>query len=364
MIPATSFAMVQTAERVLEPRDLPIPDPSDDGAILEVEACGICGSDYEQWKGDLPAPLPVVPGHEPVGRIAAIGDGAARRWGVDVGDRVAVEPLLACQRCDTCRSGSYQRCADLRVYSLISADAPPGLWGAYAQYMYLAPGSIVHRMSPELPPQIAVMFNPLGAGHRWAVEIPRLQPGQDVLILGPGQRGLASVIACRQAGAGQIFVSGLAADARKLDLARDYGADHVIDVENEDLVERVRSATQGVGPDVIVDVTPYATQPVLDAIELVRRGGTIVLAGVKGQRPVSGFLSDRIIGKEITIKGASGVTSSGYASAIETIESGAVDLSAMHTHDFGLEQAELAIRTLAREVPGDESIHSCLLPEH
>ena len=70
------------------------------------------------------------------------------------------------------------------------------------------------------------------------------------------------------------------------------------------------------------------------------------------------------IGKEITIKGASGVTSNGYRSAIETIESGRIDLEAMHTHDFALDEAELAIRTLAREVPGDESIHSCLLPEH
>ncbi|MBW2423958.1 MAG: alcohol dehydrogenase catalytic domain-containing protein [Deltaproteobacteria bacterium] len=364
MIPKTSLAMVQTGHRQLEPREIAIPEIDDGSAILQIEACGICGSDYEQFEGQLPAPLPVIPGHEPLGRIAAIGDGAAARWGVDVGDRVAVETLLACRSCPTCVSGHYQRCSDLRVYSLITTETPPGLWGAYSQYMFLDPGSIVHKMDPGLPASLAVMFNPLGAGFRWAVEIPGTSVGDSVLIMGPGQRGLASVIACKQAGASQIIVTGLAQDASKLEVARRFGADHVIDVENEDLVSRVRELTGGAGVDVVVDVSPYATKPVTDAMAVARRGGTIVLAGIKGDRPVPDFLSDVVVGKELTIKGATGVTSSGYRAAIRTIESGAVALESMHTHDFRLEDAELAIRTLAREIPGDESIHSCIVPEH
>src|SRR5690606_29361143 len=116
---------------------------------------------------------------------------------------------------------------------------PPGLWGGYAQYMYLHPNSVLHRGDAALPPGIAVMFNPLGAGFRWAVEIPRTRPGDTVVILGPGQRGLASVIACREVGAGTIIVTGLAADAKKLALARAFGADHTVDVDNEDAVARV-----------------------------------------------------------------------------------------------------------------------------
>jgi len=364
MIPKTSFAMVQTARRTLEGRDFPIPDVSDDDAILRVEACGICGSDCEQFEGELPSPWPVIPGHEPLGRIAAIGDGAARRWGVDVGDRVAVETLLACQRCPVCRSGEYQRCPQLRVYSLISAEDAPALWGAYSQYMYLAPSSILHRMDPAIPPELAVLFNPLAAGHRWAVDIPQTRPGDCVLVMGPGQRGLASVIACKEANAGQVIVSGLEADAKKLEVARSFGADLTVDVQNEDLADRVLEATDGRGPDVVVDVSPYATQPILDAIELVARGGTIVLAGIKGSNTVSGLASDTIVGKEITIKGATGATSAAYRAAIATIEAGRVPLAQMHTHEFPIEQAELAIRTLAREIPGEESIHSCLIPEH
>jgi threonine dehydrogenase-like Zn-dependent dehydrogenase len=230
--------------------------------------------------------------------------------------------------------------------------------------MYLHPNSIVHRMDSSLPAETAVIFNPLGAGFRWAVEIPETSVGDTIVILGPGQRGLASVIACREAGAGTIIVTGLAADARKLEVARLYGADHTIDVDNEDAVRRVKELTEGKGTDIVVDVSSYATQPVVDALSMVRPGGTIVLAGVKGFKPVDQFVSDLIVMKEITIKGAFGVTSSGYGRAIKLIESGRVDFSSMHTHDFPLADAEIAIRTLAREIDGDESIHSCLIPPH
>jgi threonine dehydrogenase-like Zn-dependent dehydrogenase len=354
--------MVQTGLRKLEPRDLPIPEIDDDSALLRIEACGICGSDYEQYEGVLRTPMPVIPGHEPLGRIEAIGDAAARRWGVDVGDRVAVETMLSCRFCPPCLSGSYHLCRTRRIYSFIPLSEPPGLWGSYAELMYLHPNSVVHKVDPSLDPSIAVMFNPLGAGSRWAVEIPRTGPGDTVVILGPGQRGLASVLACREAGADRIVVTGLAADARKLSLAREFGADHAIDVENEDLKERIREITDGVGADVVVDVSSYSTAPVTDALDLVAPGGTVVLAGVKGFKPIPDFISDKIVMKEIQVRGAIGVTSSGYRSAIRLLESRRHPVEKMHTHDFRLREAELAIRTLAREIPDDESIHSCLLP--
>ena len=254
-------------------------------------------------------------------------------------------------------------CGSRRIYSYIPLSDKPGLWGSYAQYMFIDGNSVVHKMDPDLPPEIAVMFNPLGAGYRWAVEIPQTKIGDDVVIMGPGQRGLASVIACKQAGARKIIVTGLAADAQKMELARLYGATHTIDVENQNAKQRVREITDGLGADVVVDVSSYAVEPVVDALSFVRMGGTVVLAGVKGGKAIPNFVSDIIVGKEITIKGAIGVTSSGYASAIQTIESRSVPMEKMHTHNFKLEQAELAIKTLARQVPGDESIHSCLIPE-
>ena len=364
MLPKTSFAMVQTGIRKLEPRDISIPDIDEDAAILQLEACGICGSDYEQYEGALNVPMGVIPGHEPLGRIAKIGDRAAARWGVDVGDRVAVETMLSCRHCPTCFDGRYHLCDNRKIYSYIPLSESPGLWGGYAQYMFLHANSVVHKVNTELPASLAVMFNPLGAGFRWAAEIPNTQPGDTVVILGPGQRGLASVVACREIGAGTIIITGLAADAAKMQVARQFGADHTIDVDNENAVQRVKELTNGRGADVVVDVSAYATQPVADALHMVRAGGTIVLAGVKGFKNVDDFVSDLIVMKEITVRGAIGVTSSGYRSAIRLIESGRVALEKMHTHDFALPDAELAIKTLAREIPNEESIHSCLIPEH
>ena len=158
-------------------------------------------------------------------------------------------------------------------------------------------------------------------------------------------------------------MTGLAVDRKKLDLAREFGADHTIDVENEDAKRRIREITDGVGAEVVVDVSSYSTSPVAEALDYVAPGGTIVLAGVKGFKPIPEFISDKIVLKEIRLQGAIGVTSTGYRSAIELIESGRHPLARMHTHDFALRDAELAIRTLAREIEGEESIHSCLLPD-
>lgn len=363
-LPKKSFAMVQTGIRKLEPKDLPMPKIDDDSGLVRIEACGICGSDYEQYEGVLRTPMPVVPGHEPLGVVAAIGDRAARRWGVDVGDRIAVETMLSCRHCSPCLQGAYHLCDDRRIYSYIPLSDEPGLWGSYSQYMYLDPHCVVHKVDPGLPASTAVMFNPLGAGFRWAVEIPQTKPGDTVLILGPGQRGLASVLACREAGAAKIIVTGLEADAKKLEIARKFGADATIDVQNEKATNRVRELTGGRGADVVVDVSSYATQPVAESLDYVRMGGTVVLAGVKGFKEIPGFISDKIVVKEVSVRGAMGVTSTGYANAIRLLEARRHPVESMHTHDFDLREADLAIRTLAREIQGEESIHSCLIPEH
>ena len=150
---------------------------------------------------------------------------------------------------------------------------------------------------------------------------------------------------------------------KKLALAKELGADHVINAEHEDVRSRVRELTNGHGADVVIEVSAYAPEPVADALYYAATGGRIVLAGVKGFKAVPDFLSDLIVVKEITIKGAFGVTSRAYRSAIRLIESGRVPVEKMHTHDFALEQAERAIQMLGGEIPGESSIHSCLLPQ-
>jgi threonine dehydrogenase-like Zn-dependent dehydrogenase len=114
---------------------------------------------------------------------------------------------------------------------------------------------------------------------------------------------------------------------------------------------------------VVIEVSSYATESVAEALPYAASGARVVLAGVKGFKPVPGFVSDLIVAKELTVVGAFGVTSRAYESAIRLIESGRVPLARMHTHDFRLDQAERVIQMLGGEVPGEASIHSCLRPD-
>jgi threonine dehydrogenase-like Zn-dependent dehydrogenase len=224
----------------------------------------------------------------------------------------------------------------------------------------------VHPVSKDLPAEIAVMYNPLGAGVRWALEYGGVHLGSSVLVLGAGQRGLAAILASRYVGAGTIIATGLSSDASKLALAKEFGADHTINVSEEDTVARVRELTGGEGVDVVLDLTPGVTSPILDAVEAVRWGGTIVLAGLKGRTDdgprTTAIPTDMLINKALTVRGAFSVDANGYENAIKLIESGQFPLHKMQTHKFGLDDVEHAIKLLAGEVPGEEGIHVAIMP--
>jgi len=358
-------AVVQTGPRQMEMREYPRPvlGPTT-GAVLRVEACGICGSDVEQYKGAMGTRgLPMIPGHEPLGIIEEITDETAARWGVQAGDRVAVEILIPCRSCNRCLAGGYMNCRN-RIGSHGGGNPPERqdrLTGGYAEYMDLHPNSIVHPIRNDIPAEIAVMYNPLGAGVRWALEYGGVHLGSTVLVMGAGQRGLAAILASRYVGAGTIIATGLARDASKLALAKEFGADYTINVDEEDTVARVRELTDG-GVDVSLDLTPMAQQPILDAIEATRWGGTIVLAGLKGHKEIAGLKTDTLINKALTVKGAFSVDASGYENAIKLIESGQFALEKMQTHKYGLDDVEHAIKLLAGELPGEEGIHVAVMP--
>ncbi|HEY7201075.1 MAG TPA: alcohol dehydrogenase catalytic domain-containing protein [Candidatus Dormibacteraeota bacterium] len=355
-------AAVQVGPRQIELREFPRPRIGPDDGLLRIEHCGICGSDVEQYHGNLRQQPPFIPGHEPLGIVEEVGERAAARWGVQPGDRVALEIIVPCGACERCLAGGYLACPNRHgVYGYTPVDRAPGVWGGYADHVYLHPNAIVHPMRRDIPAEVAVMFNPLGAGVRWTCDLGRVGLGDTVLILGAGQRGLASVIVARAAGAGTIIVTGLSRDRAKLDLARELGADHTIDVEVEDTVERVTEITNGRLADVVLELTPLATQPLKDGIEAARHGGRLVIAGLKGRRPVEIF-SDRIVNKALTIVGAYGVGSAAYREAIRIIESGRFPLERLHTHTFGLDETALAIETLAGEVEGEQAVHVSICP--
>jgi alcohol dehydrogenase len=356
--------LVLERPRALLARELPVPEPGDDDAVLRVEACGLCGTDHEQYTGHLFGGFAFVPGHETVGVIEDIGPAAARRWDVARGDRVAVEVFQSCRHCGACRDGAYQRCERHGLgdmYGYIPIDKPPGLWGGYAQTQYLGPDAIVHRVPEGLDPVVATLFNPLGAGVRWAVSVPETQPGDVVAVLGPGVRGLSAAAAAKRAGAGFVMVTGRGQhDAERLSVARVFGADLTVDVAEADPVRALRDATGGLA-DVVVDVTAKAPEAFAQAIALARPASTVVVAGTRGG-PVPEFQSDLIVYKELRIVGALGVDSAAYRAALELLAGDRYPFTDLPRSVVGLDGVDDLIRSLAGETDAPPPVHGVIAP--
>jgi alcohol dehydrogenase len=360
----TARALVLEAPRTLVARDFALPEVRDDDALLRVEACGLCGTDHEEYTGQLFPGYAFVPGHESVGIVEAIGPDAARRWKVQQGDRVAVEVFLSCGACAECLGGAYRRCArhGLRdMYGFVPADRAPGLWGGYAQYQYLAPDSLLLPIPAALDPVTATIFNPLGAGIRWAVTVPELQPGAVVAVLGPGVRGLSAAAAAKEAGAAFVMVTGLGArDANRLAHAREFGADLAVDVAATDPVRALRDSA-GALADIVVDVTAKAPAALGQAVALARTGGTVVVAGTRGSGDTPGFEPDLVVYKELRILGALGVDAVAYRAALDLLATGKYPFADLPRRVVGLDDVDGLIRSMAGE--GDPPpVHGVVAP--
>jgi alcohol dehydrogenase len=358
-------ALVLEAPRALVRRELPLPEIGHDDGLLRVEACGLCGTDHELYTGAIAPGFGFVPGHEAVGVIEAIGDGAAARWGVRQGDRVAVEVFLSCRACPPCRRGEYRRCerhglADM--YGMISVDKAPGLWGGYATYQYLHADSMVLPVPANLPPELAVAFNPLGAGIRWGATVPGTRAGDVVAVLGCGIRGLSAAAPAKEAGASFVMVTGAGEhDHPRLEQAQRFGADLVVDVLEEDPVVRLRAATSAAGADVVVDVTAKAPAAFVQGLALVRPGGTMVVAGTRGGGDIPGFNPDLIVYKEVRVQGALGVDVVAYQAALELLASGKYPFADLPRRIAGLDDAAELLETMAGE-GGVPPVHGVLVP--
>jgi len=343
-----------------------LPEVRADDALLRVEACGLCGTDHELFTGHISAPYPVVPGHETVGTIEAIGDQAAAKWKIDVGDRVAVECWQACGACDLCKAGVYRRCTkhgQTDLYGMIPIDREPSLFGGYATHHYLSPDSLVLPVPAELDPVEATLFNPLGAGIKWGVEIPGTQLGDYVAILGPGIRGLCALAATRDVGAEFIAVTGYGPnDHPRLEMAEAMGADLVIDVAEEDPARKFRDATGGRLADVVLDVTANAPTAFSQAVRLSAVDGTIVMAGVRGVKGAPDLHTDAIIWKELTVKGALGVDAPVYQTALDLLAQRKFPFELFTRREVGLKQTADLLADMAGNGKKPPPVHGVIVP--
>lgn len=367
-----AIAAVAIAPLETELQRFPLPEVGPDEGLLEIEIAGVCGTDWEIYERKSRATHlgALILGHENIGRIAAIGELAAQRWGVAVGDRVAIEEFIPCGHCKLCRSGHYRICnaTDSRStepflrYGSTPTTLPPGLWGGFGQFLFLHPNSIVYPVDEEVPAELAALFVPISNGIRWVVQEGEGQLGRSVVIQGPGQHGLGCVVAAKEAGMSPIVVVGLARDEERLAVAVELGADHALRADEEDVPARVKEITDGDGADLVVDVSPGSTSAVETALAVAAKRARVVLAGSKQGRPVAGFSNDLVVRKELAIRGVRGHDHHSVEPALRLISSRRYPLEKLSTNTYGLRDVDRALRVVGQRVD-PAAIHVNVVPD-
>ena len=288
----------------MEIRDVPEPQPEQGQVKIEVKAAGICGSDLHIYHDDIVIAVkpPVVVGHEFSGVIAGLGDGTA---GWKTGERVVSElGFEVCGRCYNCLAGFPNLCDSRKSI---------GYWynGAFARYI-IVPAEGVHRLPDNASFEQGALTEPLACVVHGVLELTPFAAGDTVLISGPGAIGLMTLQVARAQGAITI-VSGVSADQSRLTLARELGADHLIDAEREDAAERVLELTGGRGADVVFECS--GNDRAVDAgFSAIRKRGRYTQLGLFG-RPIS-INFERVVSKELKVTGSFGQRRSAWQRAL------------------------------------------------
>ena len=337
-------AAVFPGDGTFEVREFDVPEPPPGGALLKVEAVGLCGSDVAQYHGIELVPggtaFPVVPGHETVGRVEKLGAGA--QLGVAEGDRVAVDEILS------------QAPFRLYGYSDMTGEGKLGLWGGYGEYMEIFPGTRLHKMSDRLPAEQLTLFEPLANAVNW-VDVAEVHEGDTVVVQGPGHQGLAVLEAVLAGKPARVIVTGTSDDRLRLDAASAIGASHVVAVDTDDVATLVADLTGGQGADVVFDVASVP-QTVPLAIQLVRARGRVLLAGLKHFQEIPGLVTDHIVLKGLRVSGGSGFTPESMAKAVAMLEAGAVRTDLVVGEVFTLDGIDEAMGLLARSDPSRDAV--------
>lgn len=351
--------------RKISIEEFPIPSVKKEGLLLRVEAVGICGSDVERYigtkfGGTFKTPFPIIMGHEVVGNIVDANKKHLKKYGIEIGERVVIEPYILCCECNYCLTGYYQLCKNMRCYGInISCKKPPHLWGAYGQYMYVAPNSRIHKISNNVSKEAACLSSIIGNGVRWVCTKGKVQSGDSVVIIGPGTQGLASVLVADHVGASEICLIGTSKDRKRLEIGKSLGATECFTVEDDDIIKRVKETTANEFADVAICCVG-SPKAIGMALDLVKPLGTIVLVGLTGNKRTN-LLTDKIVTNEIQIFGGLG-QSWNVEAAIKLLESNKYPIRKMVTHSFTLKEAEKALKISAYEVAGEEPIKSIIVP--
>lgn len=311
----------------------PTPGPND--VVLRVSAAGICGSDLHFHRRPPGGERTCRPlgGHEFCGRVTAVGAEVAH---VAPGDRVGVEPLVGCGHCRFCGAGHYHLCPELRHLS--------GGFGELAK----APADKVFRIPDHVSDDAAAILDCLACGVH---AVQRYAPGftDTAVVLGDAAIGLSTLQVAKANGAGRVGVIGHHAHA--LDIAKRVGADFTLNSHEQDPIAAVRELTGGLGADVVYESVGGTASTLVEAAQLVRPGGTIVVTGCFTDAPAPDWR--RLMRHEVNLLFSwsyarwNGVPE--FQLALDLLAAGKVDGAAMVTHHFPLAQVDRAFQAALKK---------------
>ena len=336
-------AAFMTDVNVVEIRETEEPKLDPRGAVLEVEACGICGTDARTFfNGDPRAPAPWVLGHEPVGILREVGPDAELPPGVSKGDRVFLGSILTCGECRWCVDGLQNLCEHHLLYGY---DPFPGAYAGYAAVPPIATKNLIP-LPPELPSDLATVADPFACALN-GVEMLDVQLGDTVVILGTGPIGCWQAVMCRDRGASRVYLTDVSAE--RLEIALGVVGHSVDDawVAGEDNgVAEVMSRTSGAGAS-RVSVAAPSKQAQQAALEMAaKRARVVYFAGLPKHDPVSSLDMNQLHYKELAILGAYGATHRQYRITMDYLDRRRDELGRVVTHRFPLERIGEAFETI------------------
>ena len=296
-------------------QEVAAPEMRPDRVKLEVKAAGVCGSDLHMWREhhSWKIKMPLVLGHEFCGVITEVGEQVT---GFQPGERVTCETAAEiCGRCVYCLSGKYNMCPHRLGYGAL-------VDGAFTNYVVARP-QILHRIPDHVSFEDAALTEPICVAYNAAVEKTPINPGDIVVIQGPGPIGIMALQLVRLRGAGSIVMLGTDADAGRLQTARKLGATHTVNIQQEKPVELIRSLGDGFGADVVIDCTGVSVA-LKQALELIRPTGHITKVGW-GPQPLD-FSLDPLVQKAVTLQGSFSHTYATWERALALLSNGQIDL--------------------------------------
>jgi threonine dehydrogenase-like Zn-dependent dehydrogenase len=357
-LPKTMRAIVAYAPGDYRLETVPVPRAGADDIIIKVEACGICAGDIKSyvgaesfWGGNGQPPYikaPMIPGHEFVGHVVELGENVARKGEVKIGDRLISEQIVPCWECRFCKRGEYWMCEKHDVYGFQN-----NVNGGFAEYMRYPKESINHQVPQDLPLEKAILVEPFACS-AWCVKRADIQLDDVVVLAGAGTLGLGMVGCARLRNPKKLVV--LDTRPERLELAKKFGADIVMNPLEEDVVKIVKEMTGGYGCDIYIEATGHPNA-VIQGLQMIRKLGRFVEFSVFSHDVTVDWsiISDR---KQLDILGVH-LGPYCYPFVIDAIGDGRLPTEGVVTHRLPLEEYEKGFEMMKK---GEKSLKILLEP--